>query len=231
MLIKEATTMRRVLYLIIVLVLLATTASTVLAEEPRQIVDQDVYLGELVLVLGDGFEAFERVDAYLYRPSAIDSVTGAKIWPLTLIAPPVGPTGSAPWWAYIGDSEQRRWSFAETEGTIFETADVFGIWGAILMVPRDEVWYPCSFPLKWKCNFQVAPGVWELHSPQQVNFIGFPLIMEYWPWIEIFGAPADPMDTVSPLEVYVLNYDPYDTHGWIYETVVTGYDWKWSDIP
>lgn len=213
--------MRRVLYVMIALVMVASMATTAFADEPRQ--EEPLYLGELILVVADGFAAGERVDAWLYRPSTLAG------WPF-MWAPPTGPTGNA-WWPALGASEQRRWSFAETEGTPFEVADVFGIWGAVLMLPRDEVWYPCSFPLKWNCNFQVAPGVWELHSPQLVNYINFPDVLEYWPWIDIFGADADPMDTVSPLEIYVLNYDPFDTYGWIFETAVVGYDWKWSDIP
>ena len=211
--------MRRVLYALVVLAMLAIPASAAFAVEPDQeIAAGEVYLGELVLISVGGYVPGERVDAWLYQPSTLAG------WPL---ATQPAPAGS--WFLPIGASEQRRWSFAETAGTPFAFADSFGIWGAILMLPRDEVWYPCSFPLKWKCNFQVAPGLWELHSPMTVNYIGFPPGLDYWPWVDLFGAAADPADTVAPLEIDVFNYGPV-VHGPQFEAVVTGYDWKWTDI-
>jgi hypothetical protein len=225
MLIKEATKMRRVLYLFLIVVMLAVPASTVFAEPTQELPGGDWYLGELVPIAVGGFTPGERVDAWLYRPSTIAG------WPLATQPPVMGPTGNMWWWEGPA-SQQRRWSFSETGGTPLEVADAFGIWGAILMLPRDEVWYPCSFPLKWKCNYELAPGVYELHSPQTVNYIGFPpefAYLEYWPWIDIFGAAADPMDTISPLEIDVFNYIP-PIIGPQFEVVITGYDWKWTDI-
>jgi len=226
--------MRRVLYAFVILALLAIPASAAFAVEPEQEMPSgEFYLGELVIVTAPGYVPGEPVDAWLYQPSTVgpNPLVYDAVWPLATQAPPAGA-----WWLEIGASEQRRWSFAETAGTPFAVADQFGIWGAILMFPRDEVWYPCSFPLKWKCNFEVAPGVWELHSPMTVNFVDgtlpqyeFPDALKYWPWMDIFGAAADPADTVAPLEVDVFNYGPV-VHGPQFEIVVTGYDWKWSDI-
>ncbi|HSJ54997.1 MAG TPA: hypothetical protein VLC52_14750 [Anaerolineae bacterium] len=213
--------MRRVLYAFVILALLAIPASAAFAVEPEQeIPSGEFYLGELVIVSAGGYMPGEPVDAWLYQPSTLAG------WPLATQAAPAGS-----WWLPIGASEQRRWSYAETAGTPFAVADGFGIWSAILMLPRDEVWYPCSFPLKWKCNFQVEPGVWELHSPMTVNYI-FPLefaYLAYWPWMDIFGAAADPGDTVAPLEIDVFNY-AFPIHGPQFEVVITGYDWKWTDI-
>jgi len=236
--------MRRVLYVLIVVAMLAVPASSVFAAEP-QIVEQipggDWYLGELVPISVGGWLPGERVDAWLTRPATEDAL-GNTIWPLVTQAPPVGPTGNLWWWTG-GASEQRRWSFAETQGTPFETADMFGVWAAILMLPRDEVWYPCSFPLKWKCNYYDAlEGAYYLHSPQTLNFapsycdedglncMPFPVAFRYWPWMDIFGAAADPKDTVSPLWIDVQNYGVVPA-GVQFEVVITGYDWKWSDIP
>ena len=110
-------------------------------------------------------------------------------------------------------------------------ADAFGVWGAILMIPRDDAWFGCGFPLTWKCNFEVSPGLWEVHSPQRVNYINFPAGWAYWPWIDFFGGnpAADPQDVISPLEIDVFNYIA-PIRGPQFEAVVTGYDWKWSDI-
>jgi len=220
--------MRRVLYLLLIVAMLAVPASSVFAAEPEleQVpVTEQLYLGELLLIYTEGWNSFERVDAWLYRPSTLLG------WPLTTVVPGDGPTGNPAWWWLGPDSEQRRWSFSETQGTVFETADLFGVWAVILMLPRDEVWYPCSFPLKWKCNYYLGSGVYEVHSPQIVNFLGFPIGLRYWPWIDVFGAAGDPQDTVSPLEIDVINYDFFAPAGIQFEAVVGGYDWKWSDIP
>jgi len=226
--------MRRILYLLLVVVMLAVPASSVFAAEPQiieQIPSGDFYLGELVLIYTDIWDPMERVDAFLYRPATGEYPAG---WPLTAQAPIDGPTGNT-WWKEEAASQQRRWSFADTEGTIFETSDMFGIWAVILMIPRDENWYPCSFPLKWKCNYYSAEAGYELHSPQLINYLPsstepFPAALQYWPWMDIFGAAADPQDTISPLEIDVMDYDLFRT-GIQFETVIVGYDWRWSDIP
>jgi hypothetical protein len=223
--------MKRVLYAVLILAMLAVPVSTAFADVP-EVGDQVAYpfgpnfLGELVLVLAGGFTPFERVDAWLTRPATEDAF-GNPVWPLTTYAPPVGPKGNLWWWP--GDaSEQRRWSFAETEGTVFERADFFGQWAAILMLPRDEVWYPCSFPFKWKCNYSPAPGVEVFHSPQRVVYDpGFGLL-SFWPWL-VFDLAADPQDTVSPLWMDVMNYD-FPRVGVQWETVVDGYYWTPEDI-
>lgn len=214
--------MRRVLFAFVVLAVLAVPASVVAVEPEQEIAVGEVYLGELVLISVGGYAPGEPVDAWLYRPSTLAG------WPLTNQPPILNADGTAAWLVQ-GASEQRRWSFAETAGTPFAVADAFGIWGAILMIPRDEAWFPCGFPLKWKCNFEVSPGLWEVHSPQRVNYINFPTGWDYWPYIDWFGAAGDPADVISPLEIDVFNYGP-TVYGPQFEAVVTGYDWKWSDI-
>lgn len=217
--------MRRVLFAFFVLAVLAFPASNAFAVEPEQeIAAGEVYLGELVLISVSGWTPGEAVDAWLYRPSTLGGV-----WPLA-VQPPIANADGNYGYLILPASEQRRWSFAETAGTPFAYADAYGVWGAILMIPRDEAWFPCGFPLQWKCNFEISQGVWDTHSPQRVNYINFPPGWAYWPWIDILNDPlADPADVISPLEIDVFNYGP-TVYGLQFEAVVTGYDWKWSDI-
>jgi hypothetical protein len=224
--------MKRVLYAVLILAMLAVPVSTAFADVPDA-GDQPIpypfgpnFLGELVLVLGGGFAPFERVDAFLYRPPTVDAL-GNPIWPLVTYPPPVGPNGV--WWWPGPDSQQRRWSFAETEGTVFERADNTGFWFAVLMLPRDEVWYPCSFPLKWKCNIDLGPLGWIYHSPQRVVYDPAFGPLSFWPWL-IFDPGADPADTVSPLVMDVMNYS-VPRLGVSWQTVVDGYYWTPEDIP
>jgi hypothetical protein len=214
--------MRRLLYACVILTMLAIPASAAFAVEPQQeIAGGGWYLGELVPINVSGFNPNVRVDAYLYRPSTLAG------WPLTNQPPILNDDGVATW-MLIGASQQRRWSFSETEGTPFAYSDNFGNWGGVFMLPRDGFWFPCGFPLKWQCNF-VVDGVVQPHSPQTVNYINFPAGWDYWPWIDIFGAAADPADVIHPLEIDVQDYgDP--RMGLQFEVVITGYDWKWSDI-
>ena len=190
--------MRRVLFATLVLVLLLTTASSAFAADPPKAAQ----LGEVWWFLGSGFAPFEQVDMYLYRPST------ALGWPWA-----GGPLFGGWWWTG-GDSAQRRQSYPA-----WQEADVFGWYYAEFMLPRDEVWYPCSYPLKWKCNYEVAPLVWEYHSPADQSNFEFGLI---WPWL------GNPMDTVSPLEAYMIGESGA---GVIFPFEVTGMFWKWSDIP
>jgi hypothetical protein len=207
------------MYALVVIAMLAIPASAAFAQEEGQTAYGEWYLGEIVPVAVQGFAPGERVDAYLFQPSTVGATPAVwddAVWPLDLQMPPEGA-----WWLELPESQQRRWSFAETEGTPFAVADTFGIWGGEFMLPRDEAWYPCSFPLKWKCNFQLSPTEVQYHSPWTVNYIN---LLPIWPWAE------DPADTVAPLVIDVQNYGT-PRLGFQYELVITGYDWKATDIP
>lgn len=212
--------MRRFLFVLVAIAMLVIPASTFAAPRPEQpIFAGQFYLGEVVIVSVGGLGAFQRADAWLTRPSTLGG------WPL--VNPPIGGAGGA-WWVVDGASQTRRMSYAEDPNLV---ANQFGIWNAIFMLPRDEVWYPCSFPLKWKCNFEVGPGVWELHSPALVVYdASIPVALRYWPWIDVFGAAADPQDTISPMWLDVLTYEAplIDV---AFDLEIVGYEWKWSDIP
>ena len=216
--------MRRLLFVVVAIAMLVIPASGALAQERPQ-ADQPIfagqfYLGEVVLVsVGGVFAPGERADAFLTRPSTLSG------WPL--VAAPIGGPGGA-WWVTMESSMTRRMSYAEEPNLV---ANAFGIWNAAFMLPRDEVWYPCSFPLKWKCNFEVAPGVFELHSPALVVYdASIPAFLQYWPWLDVYGAGADPQDTISPMWLDVLNYGPIFV-GQGFDLEIVGYEWKWSDLP
>ncbi len=74
----------------------------------------------------------------------------------------------------------------------------------MFMLPRDEVWFPCSFPLKWKCNYQVSP---ERH---RVPLPGNPAVRDR-PVLAVarLRPAANPMDTVSPVEVWLVGETDY----------------------
>jgi len=229
--------MKRVVYAAVILAMLAVPVSTAFAEAPdvpnQPIYYGDTILGQLVWAAGIGFVPYERVDAWLYRPPTVDQWGNPIGWPNWWLPPAVGPTLNPTWWWLGGESMQRRWTFSETEGTVFERADGNGNFAFQLMLPRDEVWYPCSFPLKWKCNYDLGPGGIQWHSPQFVAydpaFVFHPVLGPWWPWLLIDPA-SDPQDTVSPLQWAVINYGN-PTWGWLFESTVYGYAWKVSDLP
>jgi hypothetical protein len=214
--------MRRFLFVLVAIAMLVIpTSSALAAPRPEQpIFAGQLYLGEIVAVSVSGiFDPGERADAWLTRPSTLGG------WPL--VNAPIGGPGGA-WWVTEGSSEMRRMSYAEDPNLV---ANDFGVWNAIFMLPRDEVWYPCSFPLKWKCNFEIAPGVYEVHSPALVVYdASIPAYLQYWPWIDVYGAAGDPQDTISPMWLDVLNYGPISA-GQGFDLEIVGYEWKWSDIP
>jgi hypothetical protein len=207
--------MRRVLFAAIVLVLLFGSFSTAFAAEPQQI--DDVTLGEVwwfyfnFPTLAPG----SRVDAYLYRPSTLFGWPTVDFWGNPW--PTVGPAYGT-WFKDEPMSQQRRMSYAED----WLYTDVWGWYYAEFMMPRDEVWFPCSFPFKWKCNYVIDPWTIEYHSP--VDLDAEPGM--YWPWLD-FSILADPQDTVSPLEVLLIGEDGF-TYNIPFEVV--GYYWKWTDI-
>jgi len=217
MLIKEDN-MKRLLFVAVLLVLLFGTFSTALAQEPP------AQLGEVWWFYGTGFLPFERVDMYLYRPSTLAG------WPFA----------GGPYWGTWGwtdtDSEMRRQSWPT-----WQHADGFGVYYAEFMLPRDEVWFPCSYPYKWNCNFVIYPGdpinppVIEYHSPAYQGNFEFGL---EWPHFDVYTylatadfdaalAVANPADTVSPLEAYMIGESGY---GFVFSMEVDGYFWKWSDL-
>lgn len=194
--------MKRVMFLTLVVVLLGT-ASTAFAAEPQRVGTQppEVTLGDVWAFYFPFGTPGIPVDAYLYRPSTLAG------WPF------VDPPSFGTWWWTGGDSEQRRQSWPA-----YQNADMFGWYYAEFMMPRDEVWFPCGFPLKWRCNYVIDPWTVEYHSP--ANMVYEPGL--FWPWL------ADPMDTVSPLEVYLIDATGA---GYIIPFEVTGMYWKWTDIP
>jgi hypothetical protein len=194
--------MRKVLFTAVALVmLLSLFVGNAVAAEPKRVDANYIgQLGEVWYHYYGGFLPFERVDAYLYRPSTLAG------WPF--VDPPVVGT----WWWTGGDSAVRRQSFPD-----WQYADMFGFYFTEFMLPRDEVWYPCSFPLKWKCNYIIDPWTVEYHSPATQPFeTGL-----FWPWA------GDPQDTVSPVEVWLVGESGT---WWIIPFEVTGYYWKWTDI-
>jgi hypothetical protein len=223
--------MKRVLYVTILLAILAIPVSTAFAAEPtyvEQIPDGQWILGEIwwtpaYVASTPLWLPFERVDAYMTRVSTLAG------WPFAW--GPIGGPGGAAWW--IDDwSMQRRMSYAED----WWYANEWGGYYAEFMLPRDEVWFPCSYPLKWKCNFELAPGIWELHSPAFVDYEGmwldpFTYVELYWPWIDWFGPVAEVQDVISPVVIDVANFEAAFPYGYQYELEIAGYFWKFSDIP
>jgi hypothetical protein len=202
--------MRRVLYVTLLLAILLGSFSTAFAQEPQRIEQPaPALLGEVWWFLGDFGLPGIRVDAYMYRPST------ELGWPWA------GGPDWGTWWWTGPESDQRRQSWPS-----YQYTDEFGWYYAEFMLPRDEVWFPCSFPLKWKCNYVVGPELVEYHSPYAMAYecrLIDGVIIECldWPWA------MDPMDTVSPLEVYLI--DEYG-FGYIFPFEVLGMYWKFSDF-
>lgn len=205
--------MRRVLYAVLLLALLIPVGSAF--AEPQvveQIPDGQWILGEIWwtpdnLYGADIWEPFERVDAYLTRPAAVYP----DGWPFAW-----GPEGIwmdvEPWWWSGPQSQQRRMSYAED----WLYATEWGGYYAEFLLPRDEVWYPCSFPLKWKCDYEVAPNVWVYHAPQVVVLEG------------LLPVAFEPADTISPLVIDIMDAEmEWNVQ---YQLEIVGYTWYASDI-
>lgn len=201
--------MKRVLFAAVVLVILLGSFSSAFAAEPDQA--GAVLLGDIGIFWVDFGLPGINVDAYLYRPSTLGG------WPW------LGGPLYGSWWWEGSASEQRRQSWPA-----YQMTDEWGFYYAEFMFPRDEVWYPCGFPLQWKCNYEVdAFGTVEWHSPagmlyqcRTTNPSGPPECLQ-WPW------PVEPEDTVSPLQVWLI--DEYD-YGVIFDFEVLGMYWKFTDI-
>lgn len=237
--------MRRLFYAAILVTMLAIPFTSAFAAEPQvveQISDGWWILGEIWWTPDPDWLIWfpgERVDAFMTRPSTIDEdpfspTYGQVIWPLVTQAPIMGD-----WWVGMFSSEQRRMSFAED----WKYAHDWGGYYAEFMLPRDEVWFPCSYPLKWKCNYEVLPGVFEYHSPAVMAYEcwweGWNLICLDWPWVDLVWDPvnlvwinvAAPYDTISPVVIDIFNPDATFPLGIQYELEIAGYFWKVSDIP
>jgi hypothetical protein len=208
--------MRRVLFVTIVLVMLLGSFSSAFAAEPQRVEQvTPALLGEVWWFYFDFGAPGIRVDAYMYRPSTLLG------WPFA------GGPDYGTWWWTGPDSEMRRQSWPT-----YQYTDMWGWYYAEFMFPRDEVWFPCSFPLKWKCNYLIDPGspvdppVYEYHSPYAMAYEcvldGAVLICLDWPWA------VAPYDTVSPMEVYLI--DEYG-FGYVIPFEILGMYWKFSDIP
>ena len=123
-------------------------------------------------------------------------------------------------------STERRAEAAED----WKFANEWGGYYAEFMLPRDEAWFPCSYPLKWKCNYELAPGVWEYHSPAvmayECRWIN-PWTLECldWPWI------VAPYDTIAPVYIDIFNDQSPLPFGYWFELEIAGYFWKFTDIP
>jgi hypothetical protein len=218
MLIKEEN-MRRLVFAAVLIAMLVVPAS-VLAEEPQLAPVPDGWwiLGEVWWTPDEVatdlmWAPFERVDAFMTRPSTLGG------WPLTQ-APIMGT-----WWWTGPASEQRRMSYAED----WKFANMFGGYYAEFMLPRDEVWFPCSYPLKWKCNYVLGDFSIEYHSPAAMAYEcrwlnEITLVCLDWPWI------VAPYDTISPVVIDIFNSESPFPMGYQYELEIAGYFWKYSDF-
>lgn len=217
--------MRRVLYVTLLLAILLGSFGTAVAQEPQRVEQvTPALLGEVWWFYFDFGIPGIRVDAYMYRPATCDNwnailgecVPGWESWPF------VGGPAYGTWWWAGPDSDMRRQSWPS-----YQYTDIWGFYYAEFMFPRDEVWFPCDFPLQWKCNYVVDPfGTIEWHSPAamayECRFVN-PFLLECldWPWA------VAPYDTVSPLEVYLIDEFGF---GYIIPFEVLGMYWKFSDF-
>jgi hypothetical protein len=126
------------------------------------------------------------IDVWLYRPDTnpfFDPIFDAEWAALP-----------GPWWVKAEEeSALRRQSWPA-----YQTSDMFGGYYFKFMLPRDEVWYPCGYPCRWKCNTYVgAPlGMWtDFHSPY-VLWFSYPDFWTmdhmplFWPWDLDWWAPG-----------------------------------------
>jgi hypothetical protein len=238
--------MRRVVFVVAVLAMLVIPAGSAFAQEdgvcPYSDPNPDGWwiLGEIWWtpdwlaaptdpLLGGDPDCFdwvpgERVDGYMTRLSTIAG------WPLSQ-APIMGD-----WWWLGGASEQRRMTY-EFSGDMWKYANEYGGYYAEFMLPRDEVWFPCSYPYKWQCNYQVSANTYAVHSPAVMAYEcvieGVTLVCLDWPWYFDNGVtvvPADPYDTISPVVIDIFNSEAPFPYGYEFELEIAGYFWKWSDL-
>jgi len=226
--------MKRVLLVAVALVVLLTTFGTAFAQEPS-----DAVLGEVWWFWGAGFDPVydvqedlwyqQRVDMYLYRPSTLAG------WPADMGGPNFGT-----FFAAYPESVE-GWPGRRQSWPTWQYADWDGFYYAEFMLPRDEAWYPCSYPYKWNCNFvvpttPVTPPDIYYHSPVWQDDFELGLAWPYYDALyyaltdDFLGAwaMANPQDTVAPMQAIMLGET-----GMYYEFdfEVIGYYWKWTDLP
>jgi hypothetical protein len=104
----------------------------------------------------------------------------------------------------------------------YQSTDSVGFYYAKFMLPRDEVWYPCSYPGKWDCNFYDPwTDTWEFHSP----------------WLRADKYPASAPPFASELFPLYWPYKWDSLYGWTGDLPWTaGYDEaipypQWAEIP
>lgn len=117
----------------------------------------------------------------------------------------------------------------EFTGDDYKYANGLGGYYSQFMLPRDEVWFPCSYPYKWKCNYEVAADTWVIHSPA-VLVTDFTLNGgNPWPWFWADGTQLFNPDTVAPVQIDI--FDPSTSPmGYSFELEIAGYFWKYSDL-
>jgi len=232
--------MRRVLFVSVVLALLLGTVGTAFAqdngcgEKPSYPAAQ---LGQVKEFWITGYDAYERVDMHLHRPSTL----GEK-WPWQCPVDDAEVVSDGPYYgtwfasAPATDPTEFRQTFPA-----WPYANAYGAYYGEFMLPREDTWYPCDWPLQWKCNWVWYPGDpltrpdIEYHSPAYQGNFEYPLI---WPWYDEYVlwdtenilaalAYANPKDTVAPLEaiVYSAEHKPV-----FFRWEITGYYWKWTDL-
>jgi hypothetical protein len=225
--------MRRVLFVSVVLALLLGTVGTAFAQgngvEPTY---PSAQLGEVWWFWATGYDPFERVDIYLYRPSTLDG------WPWYF----ADDTQDGPYYGgfFAAAGATDPWKHRQTFPA-WQFANGYGAYYGEFMLPREDTWYPCDWPYQWKCNTVWYPGdpfnppVIEWHSPADQGNFEFPLI---WPWYDAYVLfvtddpiaaldAANPMDTVAPLMAIVRSQFHDD---WAVRWEITGYFWKWTDL-
>lgn len=175
----------------------------------------------------DGFLAPNMpVDVYLWRPPTVD-ILGNAVWPLAMAQT------AGTWFLPTVSSEVRRQSWPAFQGT-----NEVGYYYSEFMLPRDEVWYPCSYPCKWNCNFwDPIQNVAVYHSPALIVPIYRQPIDEFWYLFYPLYWPYDlmPEDTVHPLTAWAFIGDgPAGAGSWIenayWEFEIGGYFWSTRDL-
>jgi hypothetical protein len=262
--------MRKLYAVIALAVLIALVPASAFADTPQAPApvrnDATQFVQGFDILLGD----------YLIVAVPIqDPVTGFFLlnWPVGgyLYRPPTGgypgglPADQYAWYFPGAFADATQWIVGSADSPLRRQTghtytDGFGYFYAFFMFPRDEAWYPCSYPCKWKCNFyNYQTGLYtEMHSPAAITFqYNAPNLATalwwmsheplFWPWDMLWVDPF--LGYVNP---YLIPYDPtvtdaspFDTvhplEFWVVEEVsyyasyvvenkVWGYVWKNTDL-